>query len=167
MTPSRHRSFIAVALPAVLAAILLVPAAASANSVRCRGTVAPQTAKSAELDYVFTCSEEIKGYSVISNMAVTEFSTTADVLDRTSNDPVSGQTFSCEGPIPGDGFGCTGGAQNPNWVAGSFAVEGRRCAGGRNRLRAWLVAIDAADKPSGAFPLRVDKCPRPSKSRKR
>ena len=148
------------ALALVLTCLLLGPPAASANSVRCKGTTTPAEGTAGELDYKFKCSEEIKGFSLVSNMTVAEFGTTADVLDRVTGDPVSGQTFNCEGPIPGSGFGCSGGALNPNWIAGKFAIEGKRCVRGWNQQRTWVVAIDAAGIASGPMPLRPSKCAR-------
>jgi hypothetical protein len=165
----RHRTS-GLALALVSAGVLLSPSAASANAVECEGFTAPVTPKASELDYRFVCSEEIKGFSIVSNIEVGEFSTTADVLDPTTNDPISGQAFNCEGPIPGDGFGCSGDALAPNRIAGKFAIDGKRCVAGRNQLRAWVVAVDAAGTSSGPFALHNAKCPkpaRPAKGRKR
>jgi hypothetical protein len=155
-----RKSVLGAALALVLTGVLLGPSAASANSVRCKGTTTPVAGTAGELDYKFKCSEEIKGYSLVSNMSVAEFSTTADVLDRITGDPVPGQTFNCEGPIPGSGFGCAGGALNPNLVAGKFAIEGKRCVRGWNQQRTWVVAVDAAGTASGPMPLRPSKCAR-------
>jgi hypothetical protein len=160
----RHRkSGPALALGLVLAGLVAGTTAASANSVECEGFTAPKTPRASELDYRFTCNEEIKGFSIVSNLEVAEFGTTADVLDPATGDPVSGQTFSCEGPIPGDGFGCSGYAVWANQVAGQFAVDGVRCVRGRNQLRTWVVALDMNNTSSGPYPLRSTSCPKPVK----
>jgi hypothetical protein len=135
----------------------LFAGSASANSVRCKGTTTPQSPRSSVFDYRFKCSEEIKGFSIVSNMSVAEFRTTADVLDPAGN-IVADQTFGCEGGIPSDGFGCSGGAKNPNWVTGTFTTEGQRCFNGFDHMRTWVVAVDAAGKVSGPLPLRRPKC---------
>jgi hypothetical protein len=128
---------------------------ASANSVECWGRAAPTSTAQTELTYAFQCSEPLKGFSIVSNLEVGEFSTTADVLDPTTREPISGQTFGCEGPIPGDGFGCSGTSQDPNVVTGTFGIDSPRCVKRRNKLRVWVVAIDLAGTASGPRGLSV------------
>lgn len=164
---SRPRtSALALVFALILASLLFAAATASANSVRCKGTFVPAGA-AGDLTYDFLCSEDIKGYSVVSNLSVAEFSTTADVLDPTSGDPVSGQTFSCEGLIPSNGFGCSGSAINPNRVHGTLATDARRCVRGYNQMRVWVVAVDATGVASGPQPLRAPKCAKAARKSRR
>ena len=161
ITPRHCKSGLALGL--VLAGVLVAPSVASANNVECEGLTEPVAPKSLDIAYRFVCSEEIKGYSVVSNLEVEEFSTTADVIDPNTGDPVSGQTFNCEGPIPGNGFGCSGSALAPNRVSGTYSIAGGRCVGGRNKLSAWVVAVDIKNTSSAPFLLHNAKCPKPVK----
>jgi hypothetical protein len=142
----------------VMAALLVGAQVAAANSVECGGGVKPDVTGQNALDYKFTCTEDIKGYSVISSLSIAEFSTEVVVLD--ANGPAAGQQFRCEGPIPGDGFGCSGTAATGNFVTGKTATEANRCVNGKNTLRMWIVAVDTNNTASGPFPLVVKKCPK-------
>jgi hypothetical protein len=146
-------------LGAALACFLAGPSVASASNVDCWGGVGPTASNQTELTYAFTCSDEIKGFSFVSSLEVGDFSTTADVFDPTTKQPVSGQSFNCEGPIPGDGFGCTGDA-NPNLITGTLGVDQPRCVKRRNQLRAWIVATDSTGSETGPFALAVPRCPK-------
>jgi hypothetical protein len=172
---------IAVTLPVLLAGLLVGAPTASAASVKCKGAVTPQQAaapakakraKAAkavvgrDFDYTFFCSEEIKGFSIIASMAVDEFSTTADVLNPTTKDPVPDETFGCEGSIPSEGFGCAGKALTPNLVTGKFSTAEKICVGGKSQLTVWLVASDAAGKPSEPYRLTTPKCPKARRAAK-
>lgn len=163
MITLRRKSGPAVALGLVLAGLLFGPSAADANSVNCEGFTAPKAPKSTTLSYRFTCSEEIKAFSIVSNLEVAEFGTEVLVLDPKSGDPAPGQSFGCEGPIPGDGFGCSGYAVWANQVTGQFDVDQPRCVRGRNQLRSWVVAVDMNNTASGPYPLRSTSCPKPAK----
>jgi hypothetical protein len=163
---SARASLLGLTLSILLAGMLVGSPVASANSVRCKGTVTPKAAKSLDMDYAFFCSEEIKGFSVVSNMSLTEFGVTADVLDPASKNPVPGQEMSCEGSFPGDGFGCAGKAETPNLIGGTFSTEEQPCAAGKSVLRTWVVAVDTAGKASGPMELKPPKCPKPPKKKK-
>jgi hypothetical protein len=154
----RRKSGPALALGLVLVGLLVGPSAADANSVTCRGFTAPKAPKSTTLSYRFTCDEEIKGFSIVSNLEVGEFSTEVVVLDPKTEEPVSGQSFGCEGPIPGSGFGCSGYAVWANQVSGEFGIDEARCVGRRNQLFSWVVVVDMNNTASGAFPLRSTSC---------
>ena len=150
MITLRHRKFgpaLVSTLGVVLGCLLVGPSAASANTIACWGHVVPTTAQT-ELAYTFQCSEPVRGFSIISSLEVGEFSTTADVVNPTTKEPVSGQTFGCEGPIPGDGFGCSGNSQDPNVITGTFGIDSPRCVKRRNQLRVWVVTIDIAGQAS-------------------
>jgi hypothetical protein len=169
ITP-RHRksgpAFIAT-LGVVLACVLVGPSVASANNVDCWGKTAPTGANQRELTYTFRCSEPLKGFSVISNLEIGEFATEVLVLDPTTREPVSGESFGCEGPIPGDGFGCTGKSFDPHVVAGTFGIDEARCVKRKNKLRVWVVAVDSEGKASAPQDLVVPRrCPKVSKQRR-
>jgi hypothetical protein len=163
----RRKSGLAVALGLVVAGLLAGASTASANSVICSGFTAPKTPKSSTLSYRFTCNEEIKSFSIVSNLEVGEFGTEVLVVDPNTGDPSPGQSFSCEGPIPGDGFGCSGYAIWANQITGDFDIDEPRCNGRRNQLYTWLVAVDMNNTASAAFPLRSTSCRKPAKPTKK
>jgi hypothetical protein len=154
-------------LGVALACFLIGPAAASANNVDCWGAVAPTSTNQTELTYAFACSDAIKGFSIVSSLEVGEFSTEVTVLDPNTYNPISGESFGCEGPIPGDGFGCSGNAATGNVVTGTMALDLPRCVKRRNKLRAWVVAIDQAGTASGPHGLVVPpRCAKAAATRK-
>ena len=170
MITPRHRKSgpaLLATLGVVLACFLIGPSAASANSIGCWGHVTPAPTNQRDLTYLFQCSEPVRGFSIISNLDVGEFGTEALVLDPTTQEPVSGQSFGCEGSIPGDGFGCKGSSQDPNVVNGTFAIDQARCVKRRNRLRAWVVVVDISGVASDPKRLVVpQRCPKVSKQRR-
>jgi hypothetical protein len=127
---------------------------ASASALDCWGAVAPTSTVQTDLTYAFACSEPIKGFSILSTREVGEFSTTADVLDSAFQ-PVSGQTFTCEGNIPGDGFGCFGTSQDGTSTTGTFSLDQPRCVKRRNKLSVWVVPVDIDGHASGPRRLVV------------
>jgi hypothetical protein len=165
-----HRNLVpalAVAFSLALGCLLVGATAASANTVTCAGGVKPSTTAKDKsiLDYSFSCSEDLKAYSIVSSMSLGEFSTETVVTDATGG-PVSGQAFRCEGDIPSDGFGCSGTATGGNVVTGHMATESNRCVNGKSTLRIWVVAVDANSAASGPMSLAVDsKCPKPKKKK--
>lgn len=164
MITVRHRKSglgLASTLVVVLGCLLIGPSAASASTgVDCWGGVAPTAKKQTELTYHVTCSDTIKSFSFVSSLEIGEFSTTADVFDPSTKLPVEGETFACEGPIPGDGFGCSGNANPPHMIIGTVALDQARCVKRRNKLRAWVVAVDTTGASTGPFGLSVPRCPK-------
>lgn len=168
MITLRHRKSglgLASTLAVGLGCLLVGPSVASASNVDCWGHVGPTANQQRELTYAFQCSDEIKSFSFVSSIEVGEFSTTADVFDPTTKEPISGQTFNCEGGIPSDGFGCTGDAQ-PNLISGTLGIDAPRCVKRRNQLRAWVTAVDWTGSATGPFALAVPRCPKVSKAKK-
>lgn len=168
MITLRHRkSGLAVASAAAALGCLLVgPSVASANNVDCWGAVGPTAKQQRDLTYSFACSDSIKSFSIVSNLEVGEFSTTADVIDPATNTPVDGETFGCEGNIPSDGFGCSGNANPPHSVTGTLSLDEARCVKRRNQLNAWVVAVDTAGTATGPFRLVVPRCPKVAKAKR-
>lgn len=129
---------------------------ASASNVDCWGAVAPTAGVQTDLTYAFHCSEPIKGYSVISSLEVGEFSTEVLVLDQALQ-PVSNESFSCEGDIPARGFGCFGTGYDGHAITGTFSLDTPRCVKRRNKLTTSIVAIDLDGHPTGPQGLVVPK----------
>lgn len=154
MITTRQKSGLAVAA-AAFACLLAGPSTASAAGVDCWGHLIPAAKHQRDLTYEITCADNVKAFSIVSNIEVGAFSTTADVLDPSTRQPVDGQSFNCEGPIPGDGFGCNGVGQGPNIFTGTFSIDGPRCVKRRNRLRAWVVAEDMNGSTAGPVSLAV------------
>jgi hypothetical protein len=146
-TPSRARLIGAVSLLAACAAFLVAPGGASASSVTCGGKLMLDRngfAGPHGVDYSVKCSEDVQAYSIVSNKK----------LDYFQPDPVvfmpNGQAsdtdhFSCEGPIPGPGFGCPGAMTAGNHVKGSFSTAPAPCNPG---VRAWVVVTTQQVDPT-------------------
>lgn len=142
------------ALAAVIGCLLASASSASAVTIHCHGNAASLGSDPTELTYGFTCGEPMRGFSIVSNLEVGEFSTTADVYEPNFG-PADAQSFTCEGDIPSRGFGCFGFAWDHKLITGTLAIDVPRCVKGKNQLLLWLVAVDANNKPSGPFRLKV------------
>lgn len=146
-----------------LALLFALPGNAAASTVSCKGkTFAsdPDTGPPIDnpLEYQFSCSEKVLAYSVISNRGVDYFDPEVEVfVGPPENGNVSSESFGCEGPIPGNGFGCKGsaqvpGADGPRFVSGALGLEEDPCgkhAKGAG-FKAWVVVttqqLDASSK---------------------
>lgn len=158
--PSRWQIALLALVAAGLALALALPGSASAGTVSCHGqtrAVDPATAPPIRnpLGYVFTCNERIISYSIVANRAVDYFDPEVEVfIGNPEKGNVSSEAFSCEGPIPGNGFGCTGSAAAPNAegprvVDGSLALNRNACrrhARGAG-FRAWLIVTTVQTNP--------------------
>jgi hypothetical protein len=147
---------------AVLAiAALAVPGAASAtNTIDCTG----KTAKSADapdtLDYSFRCSEEISGYTIVTNRLLAAFEPEVLVTTGTTDQPAQGESFGCEGGIPGFGTGCIGKASAWNWAHSEVHTDAPVCSKKEGPLLVRLVVADYVGRISQPFVLRSPKCPK-------
>lgn len=92
---------------------------ASASSVVCGGTLAPVNKKAPGIDAKidFTCTEDIRGFSVTTNKTFDFFGTEMEVFEPSGAGSGESATIQCEGNVPGPGFGC--GVTNRNTPAGS------------------------------------------------
>lgn len=142
---------------------------ASASSVLCEGSLVPLDIKHPGIDAKvdFTCNEEIRGFSVITNKTFDFFGTEVDVLLPDGNGSPQSATIQCEGNVPGPGFGC--GNTNRNSPSGCEAVGGS--APGPNTFGALCTnAVSAGNtseiqvgfpqspcKPTGIFAPRKGK----------
>jgi hypothetical protein len=111
--------FIAAALAITCGAVFLGSAgtASAGNLIVCGGKVAA-TGKNVNTDarYSVLCSEDIRGFSVVSTKKFDFFGSETDVTPTTSQSA----TLQCEGSVPGFGFGC--GVVNRNSPSGCGAT---------------------------------------------
>jgi hypothetical protein len=147
---------------------------ASASSVVCGGKLAPLNKKAPSIDAKidFTCTEDIRGFSVITNKTFDFFGTEMEVFEPSGAGSSESATIQCEGNVPGPGFGC--GVTNRNTPAGSTpgggceAVTGstssqaigppcttRMSAGNRGEMQVGFPVSPC--KPAGPFAPGKDK----------
>ena len=142
------------ALVVALGCLGAAASTASASTLDCWGAAAPISTVQTDLTYAFGCSEPIKGFSLVSTREVGVFSTTADVFDQTGA-PVSNETFTCEGDIPSEGFGCFGIGYDTHTITGTFSIDAPRCVKRRNKLSVWITPVDMDGHASGPHRLVV------------
>lgn len=121
-------------LAATLALAVWAPTAgadANPNNLDCRGHI--EAGKPApgdddvQVKYVFGCGGPISGYQIQPQLGDTGFDTAASVFDAADN-PITTDSFTCQGDFPGWGINCTGkysGAYGR--VIGQFAIAGKLC----------------------------------------
>jgi hypothetical protein len=153
----RNMKLTSAVFAALCACAVVLPATSSA-SISCGGRTALNKSgiDDNDVQYWFACSDPVKGFGIITNTSVSIFSDTATTFDPATGRQIDGQSFSCEGNIPGVGVACSGGASG-------FAAAGKRVVGDiglakspcrRNfKLRVWLVVTDAKGAVSGPFQL--------------
>jgi len=150
---SRFGFLFALTLAAGLLGMSLMAGSASAGSVSCGGTIKPNAEALAEnaLTYNFKCSEDIQGYSVITNRELGFFGT--DIIVTTPEGEVSGtEAFTCEGAIPGNGTGCYGKMLAGNSVTGDIATTDELCEAA-TQPKFWIVAMTTQYKKDVPFSL--------------
>lgn len=140
---------VALGLAVGLIGLSVMTGTASAGSVSCGGTVAVDSEHHAEnsLKYNVKCSEDIQGYSIVSNRSVGYFSTETTVLAGTEVAP--GEAFTCEGAIPSNGIGCYGKMTAGNAVEGFIGTSDELCEAAV-QPKFWVVALTtqiAKEKP--------------------
>lgn len=101
-----RRLAVVVALATTCGAVFLGSAgtANAGNLITCGGKIVPANAKKVDTDarYFLQCSEDIRGFSVVSTSPIDFFGTETDVVPTVSQSA----TLQCEGTVPGNGFGC-------------------------------------------------------------
>jgi hypothetical protein len=123
----RGRSIIILAALAITCGAFAFGSAGTAsagNLITCGGSVTPPPhTKNADTDarYNVVCSEDIRGYAVVSTSTLDFFGTETDVLPTTSQSA----TLQCEGTVPGNGFGC--GIVNRNSPSGCGTPTTAKC----------------------------------------
>ena len=174
-TGSRRSRLGLVALLAAIgsvAAIAAFPSGASASLVTCHGkTVRPPADEQVvdnQLNYEFTCNDKIVAYSIIVNRSVNYFDPEVEVFyGRPSKDQISPtESFGCEGPIPGNGFGCKGSAGTPDdlgarWIEGGLGTDQKACArhAKGNGFKTWLVVTTQETNPVTQAPFLISSEP--------
>jgi hypothetical protein len=122
-------------LLAVLALAVSAPlagASANPNNYDCGGHIEagkPQPGDdSTQVQYVFACGGPITGYQIQPQISDTGFSTDVSVFDQ-QNNPVTTDSFTCNGDFPGWGFNCIGKYTGTTYanVVGSFSIDGKLC----------------------------------------
>jgi hypothetical protein len=141
-TSLRRKALIA-ALAALLvagASLLLLlngakPATAdqNPNNTDCRGHVekgepSPDDPTATQVKYVFACSGPITGYQIQPQVPGQSIDTEVFALDRTTNQVVPTDSFSCQGDVPAYGINCVGTYQgNYEIVSGQFSIDPKLC----------------------------------------
>lgn len=151
------------AASAAVAVALLVPSAASASPlITCSGGVKldGDRPRTADMDYQFRCDEPITGFAIATNRLVAGFEPEVLVTTGPNGDPVEGESFGCEGSIPGYGFACSGEASARKLVQGEFATSGAGCSRRAAKLLPMLIVSDSDGRVSEPFPLKSPKCPK-------
>lgn len=116
------------------------------------------------VDVAFGCSGDIKSFTVISSAQIGEFAVSAEVFEHAVDTIVETDSFFCEGPIPGDGFNCTGAAHAGKDVKTSFETFDPICSETEVTLplKLQVVISDANGATAGPFRLRgPDACAKP------
>lgn len=184
---SKGHGRIRLAIVGVLGAVglaLAIPAGASAATVDCRGEAAGASeGKGKAYAYSFRCfspqgdATTVDGYSMISTHEISGFGTEPVVINPMTGETVVGESFGCEGEIPGDGFGCFGKLSLGNEVRDGFNLTRNPCSKRQlNKVgewRLWVVASAPKINPntgkatpavSEPLKLKVPECaPSPEK----
>jgi hypothetical protein len=121
---------------AVLALAIAAPmagASANANNYDCGGHIeagppAPGD-DDTQVQYVFACGGPITGYQIQPQIGDTGFSTDVSVFDQ-QNNPITTDSFTCNGDFPGWGINCVGKYTGDRYgkVVGTFAIATKLCA---------------------------------------
>ncbi|HET6507195.1 MAG TPA: hypothetical protein VFG42_10415 [Baekduia sp.] len=121
---------------AVLALAIAAPSAlagANANNYDCGGHIEAGPAQPGDDDtqvqYVFACGGPITGYQIQPQIGDTGFSTDVSVFDQ-QNNPVTTDSFTCNGDFPGWGVNCIGKYTGNQYakIVGTFAIATPLCA---------------------------------------
>jgi hypothetical protein len=161
---SLRRKALIVALAALLvagASLLLLlngakPATAdqNPNNTDCRGHVekgepSPDDPTATQVKYVFACSGPITGYQIQPQVPGQSIDTEVFALDRTTNQVVPTDSFSCQGDVPAYGINCVGTYQgNYEIVSGQFSIDPKLCD--EPRVDPLLTVVYATKNASGA-----------------
>jgi hypothetical protein len=147
---------------ALVAAMIVAPGSASAtNTIDCQAKSARAADDVTALDYQFRCSEAITGYSLVTNRLTAGFEPEVLVTIGTTEDPAQGESFGCEGAIPGFGAACVGKASAWNYAHGRINTDAPVCSAKEGPLVVRLVVTDFDKRISQPFGVRTPKCPKP------
>ncbi len=119
-----------ISLALAAAALLAIPGGASASiQPNCSGKLGLNKRTEAGphgVSYAFKCDTDIQAFSLTSSKKLDYFLPELTVLEP-SGDPSASDKFNCEGPFPGDGFGCPGAGTAGNTITGLFATIKGAC----------------------------------------
>lgn len=140
---------VALGLALGLLGLAVMTGTAAAGTVTCGGNLAADSEHHADnsLNYSIKCSEDIQGYSIVSNRSVGYFSTETTVF--AGADVAEGESFTCEGAIPGNGIGCYGKMAAGHSVEGFIGTTDELCEAAV-QPKFWVVALTtqiAKEKP--------------------
>jgi len=154
----RFGFLVALGLAVSLFGFAMMTGSASAASVSCGGTVVTDSEHHSEntLQYSVKCSEDIQGYSIVSNRDLGYFSTEVTVLNGT--EVAEGEAFTCEGAIPGNGVGCYGKMTAGNTVNGFVGTSNELCEA-EVQPKFWAVALTTQIAKEKPFPLTSEPFP--------
>lgn len=130
------------------------------SAVTCSGHVdrGVDPAAPDQIDYLFACSGSIKSYTILASIPIGGFSVDAQVFAHATETIIEADSFFCEGPIPGDGFNCTGQALVGGDVKGAFEtfdpVCGTNLIDAPRRPKISVVIADWNGATAGPFRLR-------------
>jgi hypothetical protein len=156
-----RRTLASVAAFAVTALILIPGSASATNTIDCLAKSARAADDTTALDYQFRCSEAITGYTIVTNRLTGGFEPEVLVTAGTTQDPAQGESFGCEGAIPGFGAVCVGKASAWNWAHGRIHTDAPVCSQKEGALLVRLVVTDFDKRISQPFGVRTPKCPKP------
>ena len=153
---TRRRGRLAAAAIGAAAGLVAIPALAPAADgpfdPTCNGRVSLGEERSeGQTNYYFACSDDIKGYAIVTLNRQTDAFDTEPVVLKPDGEPAAGQSFSCSAPIPGDGGSCTGSALAGNKVNGSVNLTTDPCVGKRPEVA--VVVANAAGATAGPYRL--------------
>ena len=140
-------------------ALLAAATTASANDVTCSGFTRLDKTVPADnkVDYRFRSTDAIAGYTIFSIDEVASFSPEGVVQDPMTLQGLNGESYSCEGVLPGHGEVCNGKASRGNVVTASIDTDKLPCSATSNF---YLSIADAKGAPAGLFTLgRPRGCP--------
>jgi hypothetical protein len=129
-------------------AFFAITGSASAVSVTCGGSLKLDKngfAGPHGVDYAVKCDEDINGLSIAVSRRIDYFTPDPVAFDQSGN-ASSDDTFSCEGPFPGPGFGCIGHMLAGHTLKGQFSTVTVPCNPG---VRAWLTVLTIQLKADG------------------
>ncbi len=163
----------AIALSACAFALVAGPARAATpapSAVTCSGHAGRGTHPTApdRVDIAFGCSGDIRSFTVISSAPIGGFEVSAEVYDHVTQAIVEADSFFCEGPIPGDGFNCTGAGHAGKDIKTAFETLDPICSAIEVTapLKLQVVISDANGATAGPFRLRgPESCAKPKPAR--
>jgi hypothetical protein len=158
-----------VALGACALTIVAGPARAATpapSAVTCSGHAdrGNDSTQPDRIDIAFGCSGDIRSFTVISSVPIGGFEVSAEVFDHVTQAIVETDSFFCEGPIPGDGFNCTGAGHAGKDIKTAFETFDPVCSETdvTPPLKLQVVISDANGATAGPFRLRgPEPCAKP------